>query len=77
MKQTAEPIVQKCQCKRIFGLHFGSLLRKLIVPPLSVNVGDDFELYIFQANNTYHPTLFPRNQTPFIYMNEIKMLERK
>ena len=31
MKQTTEPIVQKCKCKHIFSLHFGSLLRKLIV----------------------------------------------
>ena len=37
IKQTAEPIVQKCKCKRIFSLYFGPLLRKLIALTLIYN----------------------------------------
>ena len=49
MKQTADPKMQKCKCKRIFCLYFGPLQRKLIVQLLSVNVGDNLELYILSS----------------------------
>ena len=39
--------VQKCKCERIFSLYFGPLPQRLIVQPLSTNVDDDLELYIF------------------------------
>ena len=42
-------IVQKCKCKRIFCLYFGPLPQRLIVQPLSTNVDDDLELYIFSS----------------------------
>ena len=49
MKQTEESIAQKCKCKRIISLCFGPLPQKLIVQPLSTNVDDDLELYIFSS----------------------------
>ena len=49
IKQTAESVVQKCKCKRLFSLYFRPLPRKLIVQLLSVNVGDDLELYFFSS----------------------------
>ena len=49
MKQTADPKMQKCKCKRIFSLYFGPLQRKFKVSALSTNFGDGLEFYIFSG----------------------------
>lgn len=41
---SSEAIVQKCKCKHIFGLHFGSLLRKLVAQPLNADIDIQYSL---------------------------------